>query len=174
MFWETTVNKWDIVNIHSRLLYTIPARWKLTIAFIGLLVTTTNITSFFIPLNVVYCCFEKFCTAISSVIDLLNKFVDWMSFGDGWCLMDAFRLNYFIRFNQVQSNNRWHKFHGRQHQKILWVYGPQSALTLLFGKWRFWWLRLHHPLGLCLGVPHCRTSTMAYSRTLFLLLIVEK
>ena len=126
MFWETTVNKWDIVNIHSRLLYTIPARWKLTIAFIGLLVTTTNITSFFIPLNVVYCCFEKFCTAISSVIDLLNKFVDWMSFGDGWCLMDAFRLNYFIRFKQVHSNNRWHKFHGRQHQKILWVYGPQS------------------------------------------------
>ena len=24
-----------------------------------------------------------------------------------------------------------------QHQKILWVYGPQSGLTLFFGKWRF-------------------------------------
>ena len=42
-----------------------------------------------------------------------------------------------------------------------------------FGKWRFWWFRLRHLLGLCTGAPHCRTSTMSYSRTLFLL-IVEK
>ena len=55
----------------------------------------------------------------------------------------------------------------------LWVYAPQSGQTLLFGKWRFWWLRLRHLLGLCHGVSHCRTSTMTYSRTLFLL-IVEK
>ena len=58
-------------------------------------------------------------------------------------------------------------------QKILWLYGPQSGLTLLFGKWRFLWFRLRHPLGLCNGVSHCRTSTVTYSRTLFLL-IVEK
>ena len=56
--------------------------------------------------------FEKFYTAISSVIDLSNKFVDWKCFGDGLCLIDAFRFNYFIRFRQVHSNNRWHKFHG--------------------------------------------------------------
>ena len=104
----------------------------------------------------------------------VEQICGWMSFRDGWCLMDAFRLNYFIRFKRAHSNNRWHKFHGRQHKKILWVYGPQSALTLLFRKWRFWWLRLHHPLGLCLGIPHCRTSTITCSRTLFLLLIVEK
>ena len=61
-----------------------------------------------------------------------------------------------------------------QHQKIIWVYGPQSGLTLLFGKWRFWWFRLRHPLGLCHGVPHCRTSTMTYSRTLFLLIVENK
>ena len=53
------------------------------------------------------------------------------------------------------------------------VYGPQSGLALLFGKWRFWWFRLRHPLGPSHGFPHCRTSTMTYSRTLFLL-IVEK
>ena len=40
-------------------------------------------------------------------------------------------------------------------------------------KWRFWWFRLCHPSSLCHGVSHCRTSTMTYSRTLFLL-IVEK
>ena len=58
-------------------------------------------------------------------------------------------------------------------RKILWVYGPQAGLTLLFGNWRFWWFCLRHPLGLCHGVSHCSTSTMTYSRTLFLL-IVEK
>ena len=40
-------------------------------------------------------------------------------------------------------------------------------------EWCFWWFCLRHLLGLCHGVPHCRTSTMTYSRTLFLL-IVEK
>ena len=50
---------------------------------------------------------------------------------------------------------------------------PQSGLTLLFRKWPFWWFCLRHPLGLCHGVPHCRTSTTTYSRTLFLV-IVEK
>ena len=70
----------------------------------------------FVPLSVkcflFYCHLEKFYTAISSVIDLSNKFVDWKCFRDGWSLMDAFMLNYFIRFKQVRSNNRWHKFHG--------------------------------------------------------------
>ena len=103
---------------------------------------------------------------------LSNKFADWMCFGDEWCLMDAFRLNYFIRFGQVRSNNRWHKFPG-SIGKFIGGYGPQFCLTLLFRKWYFWWFHLLHPLGLCHGVPHCRTSTMTYSRTLFLL-IVEK
>ena len=63
--------------------------WTLVIAFIGLLVTTNNV-SFIVPLSVkyflVYCRLEKFYTAISSVIGLLGKFVDWNCFGDGWCL----------------------------------------------------------------------------------------
>ena len=42
-----------------------------------------------------------------------------------------------------------------------------------FEKWRFWLFRLRHPLGLCQGVPHCRTSTITYSR-IFFLLMVEK
>ena len=75
MFRETIVHKWDIVTIHSRLLYTI-----LAIAFTGLLVTTSSITSFVVPLSVkgflVYRRLEKFYIAISSVIDLSNKFVD--------------------------------------------------------------------------------------------------
>ena len=102
MFRETTVHKWDIVTIHSLFYIPFPARWTLAIAFIGLLVTTNNITSSFVPLNVkgflVYRRLEKFYTAISSVIDLSNKFVDWKCFGDGWCLMGAFSLNYLIRF----------------------------------------------------------------------------
>ena len=61
-----------------------------------------------------------------------------------------------------------------QHQKILWVYGPQSDLTLLFRKWRFWWFHLRHPLGLCHGASHRRTSTVTYSRTLFLLIVEKK
>ena len=146
--------------------------WTLVIAFIGLLVTTNNV-SFIVPLSVkyflVYCRLEKFYTAISSVIGLLGKFVDWKCFGDGWCLMDAFRLNYFIRFWQVHSNNRWHKFRGSIRK--FFMCGPQSGLSLLFRKWCFWWFHLRYPLGLCHGVPHCRTSTMTYSRTLFLILV---
>ena len=63
MFRETIVHKWDIVTIQFRLLYTIPARWTLVIAFIGLLVTTNKITSFVVPLSekgfLVYRRFEK-------------------------------------------------------------------------------------------------------------------
>ena len=47
----------------------------------------------------------------------------------GWCLMDAFRLNYFFRFRLVHSNNRWHKFHGSIRKffecidhNLAWVY----------------------------------------------------
>ena len=80
MFCESTVHKWDIVTIHSRLLYTIPRTLTLTIAFIGFLVTTNNSTNSFVPLNVkdfvVYHRLEKFYTAISFVTDLSNKFVD--------------------------------------------------------------------------------------------------
>ena len=100
MFRETIVHKWQA--IHSRLLYTI-----LAIAFIGFLVTTNRITSFVVPLSVkgflIYRRLEKLYTAISSAIDLSNKFVDRKCFGDGWCLMDAFRYNYFIRSRQVHS-----------------------------------------------------------------------
>ena len=80
MFRETTVHKWDIVTIHSRLLYTILRTLNTRYHFIGLLVTTSNITSSFVPLDVkgvlVYHRLEKFYTAISSGIDLSNKFVD--------------------------------------------------------------------------------------------------
>ena len=44
----------------------------------------------------------------------------------------------------------------------------------IFRKMTFWWFRLHHPLGLYHGVLHCRTSTMTYSRTLFLLIVENK
>ena len=51
----------------------------MVIAFIGLVVTTNNITSF-VPLSVkgflVYRRLEKFYNAISSITDLSNKFVD--------------------------------------------------------------------------------------------------
>ena len=99
MFRETTVHKWNIVTFNFRLLYTIPAHWTLTIAFIGLLVTTNNITSFFVPLNVkgflVYRRLEKLCTAISSVIDLSNKFVDWKCFGNcgAWCMLSGSNIS---------------------------------------------------------------------------------
>ena len=43
--------------------------------------------------------------------------------------MDAFRLNYFIRFRQVHSNNRWHKFNcsirklfGCMDHNLAWLY----------------------------------------------------
>ena len=42
-------------------------------------------------------------------------------FRDGWCLMNTFRLNYFIRFWQIHSNNRWHKFHGRVRKLFEWI-----------------------------------------------------
>ena len=111
--------------------------WTLFTAFIGLLMTTNNITSFVVSLSVkgflVYHRLEKFYTAISSVIDLSNKFVDWKCFRDGWCLMDAFRLNYFIWSRQVQSNNRWHKFHGSirklfgcMDHNLAWLYFSEN------------------------------------------------
>ena len=75
----------------------------------------------------------KFYTATSSVIDLSNKFVDWKCFGDGWCLMDPFRLSYFIRSRQVNSNNRWHKFHGSirkffgcMDHNLAWLYFSEN------------------------------------------------
>ena len=80
MFGETFVHKWDIVTIDSRLLYTILRTLNTRYHFIGLLVTTNNITSSFVPLNMkgfLFCHrLEKLYTAISSVIDLSNKFVD--------------------------------------------------------------------------------------------------
>ena len=138
MFWETTVHKWDIVNIHSRILYTIPARWKLTIAFIGLLVTTTNITSFFIPLNVkgflVYCCFEKFCTAISSVIDLLNKFVvEWVSgMDDVWWMLSGSTISSDLSEHTVIIDGTnfmagsIRKFFGCMDHNLPWLYFSEN------------------------------------------------
>ena len=77
MFRETTVHKWDIVTIHFRLLYTIPRTLNTRYCLYW---TSRDITSSFLPLNVksflVYRRLEKFYTAISSAIDLSNKFVD--------------------------------------------------------------------------------------------------
>ena len=123
MFREIIFRKWDIVAIHSVFCIPFPKCWTLVIAFIGLLVTTNNITSFVAPLSVkgflVYSRLEKLHTAISSAIDVSNKFVDWKCFEAGRWLMDAFSLNYFIRCRQVHSNNRWHKFHG-SIRKLFW------------------------------------------------------
>ena len=62
-----------------------------------------------------------------------TKFVDWKCFGDGWCLMHAFRLNYFIRSWQLHSNDRWHKFHGSVRKflgcmdhKLAWLYFSEN------------------------------------------------
>ena len=70
----------DMVIIHSFFYIPFHERWTLKIAFIGLLVTTNNITSSFSLLNMkgflVYPYLEKFYIAISSVIDLSKKFVD--------------------------------------------------------------------------------------------------
>ena len=137
MFCETTRHKWDIVTIHSRLLHTISRMLNTHYRFFGFHVTTNNITSFFAPLSVkgflIYRCLEKFYTAISFVINLSIRFVDWKCFEDGWCLMDDFRLNYFIRFRQVLSNNRWYKFHdsirkffGCMDHNLAWLYFSEN------------------------------------------------
>ena len=140
MFRESTVHKWDIVTIQSRLLYTIPRTLNtLAIPFIGLLVTRNKITSFFVPLSVkgflIYHRLEIFYTAISSVIDLWTKFVEWKCFGVGWCLMDPCRLNHFIRCRQIHSNNRWHEFHvsirklfGCMDHNLAWLYFSENDI----------------------------------------------
>ena len=102
-------------------------------------------------------------TAISSVIDLSNKFVDWMCFRDGWCLMDAFRLNCLIRFRQVNSNDRWHKFHGSIRKGFACM--DHNLAWLCFSE--------NGAFDGSAYVIDCRTSKMTYSRRLFLL-IVEK
>ena len=143
MFCGVIVHKLDIVTIHSRLLYTIPR-----IASIGLLVTTNSITSFVAQLSVkgflIYRHLEKFYTAISSVTDLSNKFMDWNCFENEWCLMDAFRLNYFTQSRQVHSNNRWHKFHGSirklfvcMDHNLTWLY--LSSVNEVFDAYAIHW-----------------------------------
>ena len=87
LFCKTIVHKWDIAIIHFHLLYPIPCT-----------LTTSNITSLLVR--------QKFYTAIFSAIDRSSKFVDWNCFGDEWCLMDTFRLNYFIQLRQVNNDNR--------------------------------------------------------------------
>ena len=175
MFRETIVHKWDIVTIHSRLLYIIPRKLNTRYCFYRtsrdhkqhrhLFSTIECKTLLGLPPS------WKFYTAISSVIDLSNKFVDWKCFGDGWCLMDAFRLNYFIRFWQVHSNNRWHKFRGSirkffvcMDHNLACLYSSENDV---FDGSTY---AIHWAFAI---VSHCRTSTMTYSRTLFLL-IVEK
>ena len=97
MFRETTVHKLQPFTLIFCVPF--PARWTLAITFILLLLTTNNITSFFVPLSVkgflVYGRLEKLCTATSSVIDLSNKFVDWMCFGDGgaWCMLSGSNIS---------------------------------------------------------------------------------
>ena len=78
---------------------------------------------------------EIFYTAISSVTDLLTKFVDWKCFGVGWCVMDACRLNHFIQCRQVHSNNRWHEFHGSirkvfgcMNHNLAWLYFSENGV----------------------------------------------
>ena len=140
MFCETTRHKWDIVTIHSRLLHTISRMLNTHYRFFGFHVTTNNITSFFAPLSVkgflIYRCLEKFYTAISFVINLSIRFVDWKCFEDGWCLMDDFRLNYFIRFRQVLSNNRCTNFMTASENSL----GLWTTIWLDFTFWKMTFL----------------------------------
>ena len=100
--------------------------------------------------------------------DMLSKFVDWKCFGDGWCLMDVFRLNYFIRSRYAHSNNRWHKFHGSIRKSLgvwttIWPEFTFRNMTFLMVS----------PTSSIGTLPWCLSSTMTYLRTLFVL-IVEK
>ena len=133
-----------------------PDRWTLVIAFIGLLVTTSNIPSFIKPLSLnnflVYRRLEKSYTTISSVIDLSKKFVDY-------------RLNYFIRSRQVHRNNRWHKFHvttrklfGCMDHKMAWLYFSENDVFDSFVyaiHWVFAMVSLVVELAQWLIQEHC-------------------
>ena len=70
MFRETIVHKWDIVTIHCRFLYTIPRTLNTRYRFYRTSLDHKH------QLYLVYRRLEKFYTAISSVTDLSNKFVD--------------------------------------------------------------------------------------------------
>ena len=138
MFRETIIQKWDIVTIQPPL-FCIPfphVEYLLSL-LLDFSWPQKNITSFVVPLIakgfLVYRRLEKFYTAISSVIDLSNKFMDWRCFGDRWCLMNAFRVNCYIRFREAHSNNRWHKFHGSIWKffgcidhKLAWLYFSEN------------------------------------------------
>ena len=142
MFRETIIHKWDIVTTLSHLLYTIPHTLNIRYLFYR--------TSHNHKQHHQLCCTTEcervpglspswkilFYTSIllySSVIDLLNKFVDWKCFGGGWFLMGTFRSNYFIRSRQVHSNNRWYKFHGSirkffgcMDHNLAWLYFSEN------------------------------------------------
>ena len=80
MFHETNVHVWDIVTIHSRLLYTIPGTLNTRYRFYWVSRGYKQHHKFFVPLSVkgflVYRYLQKFYTTVSSVTDLSNKFVD--------------------------------------------------------------------------------------------------
>ena len=92
MFRETTVHKWDIVNIDSCLLYTILHTLN---TIIELLVITNNITSSFLPLNVkgflVYRRLEKFILQSPlSLICRTNLWIKSVSGMDGaWWMLSG-------------------------------------------------------------------------------------
>ena len=137
MFRETIVDKWDIVTIHSRLLYTIPHMMNTRYRFYQ----TSRDPKQHHQLSCTVECerllglppFWKILYCNVLVTDLSNKFVDWKCFGNGWCLMDAFRLNNFIRSRQVHSNNIWHNFHGSigkffgcMDHNLAWLYFSEN------------------------------------------------
>ena len=149
-----------------------PARWTLAIAFIGLLVTTNNITSSFVPLNVkgflVYHRLEKFYTAISSVIDCwTNLWIESVSGMDcaWWMLSGSTILSDLGKYTAIIDGTNF--MAASENSLGVWT---TIWPDFTFRKMTFF---LRHLLGLCHGVPHCRTSTMTFSRT-FSPLIVEK
>ena len=133
IFRKTIAHKSDNVPIHSRPLYTIRRSLNTCYCFYQTSRDHKQHHQFVVSLSLkgflVYHRLEKLFTAIFSVIDLSNKLVDWKCFGDAWCLMDAFRINYLIRSREGHSNNRWHKFHGSMRKlfgcidrNLTWLY----------------------------------------------------
>ena len=86
--------------------------------------------------------------------------------------MDVFRINCFIRFRQLHSNNRWHKFNASIRKFFGCIDHNLAWLNLLENN-----VLMGSPtssIGTLHGVLYCRTSTMTYSRTLFLVIVENK
>ena len=137
MFRETIVYKWDIVTIQSCLLYIIPRTLNTCYRFYW---TSRDHKQHHQPCCAIECEWFPglplswkmlYCNLLChwSVEGICN----WKFFEDGWYLMGASRLNYFVASRQVHSNNRWHKFHGNIRKffgcmdyNLAWLYFSEN------------------------------------------------